>query len=245
MAQNFQETLEEQFPRSVRSHVYLDRVMAVLQDHDFTTERTLPLVSICRDELTTRFFDEIEQRWGLAFTLAGLGGVPALGRTGWSAAFSHIPNDRSGRGSVVVFGFPHIGIEVDGSIGVTLRRNQTGPTATCGALASIFEKARTEQLPTTIDFDDYEATRLAIRLIDPATPPNSLADLTIAALEAIEVDIWKALDEAEVWRHHDVAVWCGVQIHGHGDDDWIWPRDAWFTGGDGQRRRFPTDQLAD
>ena len=46
-------------------------------------------------------------------------------------------------------------------------------------------------------------------------------------------------DDFEVWRDHDVTVWCGVQIHGHGGDDWVWPRDAWYTGADGERRRFP------
>jgi len=31
-------------------------------------------------------------------------------------------------------------------------------------------------------------------------------------------------------------VFCGVQIHGHGGADWIWPRDAWVCGSDGERR---------
>ena len=238
MADPFLESLQREFPGSVRSADYLEHVRATVEPHGFTRERTLSLVSICRDELTTTFFDEIEERWGLAFTLAGLGGIPALGRTGWGAAFSHIPNDQ-GRGCVLVLGFPHIGIERDGTVGVTLRQNQTAPTATCGALASIFAKATAGTLPTEIDLDDFEVTRLALRLVDPAAPPASLVDLTIAALEALEVDLWKALDEAEVWRSHDVAVWCGVQIHGHGDEDWIWPRDAWFTAADGQRRPFP------
>jgi hypothetical protein len=137
-----------------------------------------------------------------------------------------------------VFGFPHIGIEADGEIGVTLRRGQLAPTPTCGALASIYAHAAAGTLPTEIDTDDYEATKLALRLVDPRHPPASLVDLTVAALDALEVDLWRALDEFGVWRHHDVSVWCGVQIHGH-DDDWIWPRDAWYTAEDGNRRRVP------
>jgi len=234
---SFRESLDAHFPGSLPSEEYLDRVARTIEPLGFDTHRTLTLVSICRDELTTTFFDQIEDRWGLAFTLAGLGGIPALGRTGWGAALSHIP-DASGRGCVLVFGFPHIGIERDGEIGVTHRRGQTRPTATCGALSSIHRKALAGELPTTIDTDDYEATKLALRLVDPRVPPASLVELTVGALDALEVDLWKALDEAEVWRHHDVAVWCGVQIHGH-DDDWIWPRDAWYTGADGHRRRVP------
>ena len=236
---SFSEDLQATFPGSLPSGQYLQNVERTIESLGFTTDRTLPLVSICRDELTTDFFAAIQEVWGPAFTLAGLGGVPALGRTGWGAAFSHIPNS-DGRGCVLVLGFPHIGIETDGSVGVTLRRQQDTPTATCGALASIHQRSVDGTLPTEIDVADYEATRLALRLIDPAAPPASLVDLTIDALEAVEVDLWQALDDAELWRSHDVTVWCGVQIHGHGGDDWIWPRDAWFTTSDGERRRVPT-----
>lgn len=238
MTEAFERTLNELFPGSMTTSDYLAHVRSTIEPLGFSAERTLPLVSICRDELTTSFFEQIELQWGLAFTLAGLGGVPALGRTGWNAALSHIPNDQ-GRGGVIVFGFPHIGIEADGSVGLTVRRNQTQPTPTCGALCSLFQKSLTGDLPTEVDFDDFEATRLAMRLIDPADPPGSLIDLTISALDALEIDVWRALDEAEVWRQHDVTVWCGVQIHGHDGDDRIWSRDAWHCGADGEHRRFP------
>ena len=232
----FDDALQTTFPGAVPSDEYLATVRTTIEDLGFTHDRTLPLVSICRDELTTDFFAAIQEIWGPAFTLAGLGGVPALGRTGWGAAFSHIPND-NGRGAVLVLGFPHIGIEDDGSIGVTLRPGQTTPTSTCGALSSIHQRASDGTLPTEVDVEDYEVTKLALRLVDPDNPPASLVDLTIAALEALELDLWAALDAARIWSDHDVTVWCGVQIHGHGGRDWIWPRDAWFTGGDGERRR--------
>ena len=80
---------------------------------------------------------------------------------------------------------------------------------------------------------------LGIASTDPAA---LLVDLTIATLEAVEVDLWKALDEARIWEHHDVAVFCGVQIHGHGGADWIWPRDAWVCGSDGERRPVALDR---
>jgi hypothetical protein len=240
----FHDTLDREFPGAVPLSEFLSRVRSETGSLGITPERTLPLVSICRDELTTAFFDQIEQDWGAAFTLAGLGGVPALGRTGWQAALSHIP-DSDGRGAVLVFGFPHIGVEEDGSIGSTIRRGQDHPTATCGALAAVFAQAQAGTLPTTVDVADYEATRLALRLVDPAMPPASLVELALATLDAVEIDLWKAIDDAEVWRDHDVAIWCGVQIHGHGGDDWVWPRDAWYCGSDGHRRRVPTGTASD
>lgn len=230
----FAKSLDASFPGAVRSGAFLRDVRDTLDEMGIPRPMTLPMVSICRDELTTELFARVQEIWGPAFTLAGLAGVPALGRTGWQAALRHVPDDGS-RGCVLVLGFPHIGIERDGSIGVTQRRGQTATTWTCGALSSIYAAVNKGDLPTEIDVDDYEASRLALRLVDPANPPTSLVDLTISTLEAIEVDIWKAIEEAEVWRAHDVVVWCGVQIHGHGGEDWIWPRNAWFCGPDGKR----------
>lgn len=234
--------MQTSFPGSMPVSDYLDKLRATIEPHGFVPSTTLPLISICRDELTTSFFAKIQDQWGPAFTLAGLGGVPALGTTGWGAAFSHIPNNH-GRGQVLVLGFPHIGIEDDGAIGVTLREGQDVATSTCGALVSIFNRAQAGELPTEVDLDDFEATKLALRLVDPASPPSSLVDLTIAALDALEVDLWAAIDQQEIWKHHDVTVWCGVQIHGHGGKDWIWPRDAWLTGADGTRRQIVQFEL--
>ena len=238
MTSTFHDAVERAFPGAVKMDEYLAHLRGTIEPLGFLPERTLPLVSICRDELTTPFFERIERDWGPAFTLAGLGGVPALGRTGWQAALSHVPSEGE-RGCMLVFGFPHIGIEADGSIGVTVRRGQERTTDTCGALSAILRMARAGALPGEIDLDDFEATRLALRLIDPAEPPASLVDLTIATLDAVEADLWAALDEAEIWKDHDVTVWCGVQIHGPDQQDWIWPRDAWYCGDDGERRRFP------
>lgn len=231
----FRQALDAHFPGAVTADDFLELVRTTLRPLGFTPDRTLPLVSVCRDELTSDLTDAIDADWGPAFTLAGLGGLPALGRTGWGAALSHVPA-AGRRGAVLVMGFPHIGIEDDGRVGVTVRPGQTEATATCGALVSVLERSRAGTLPDRVEVDDYEATTLALRLVDPGHLPSSLTELTVAALDAIEADLWTALAEFEVWRAHDVAVWCGVQIHGHGGRDWIWARDAVQCGPDGERR---------
>ena len=236
----FQQALTSAFPGSVSSSTYLDWVDRWSRAENISPDQTLALIGICRDELTGDLFTDIQHRWGPAFTLAGLGGVPALGATGWNAAISHIPDNR-GRGNAIIFGFPHIGIEVDGTVGVTLRPNQHNPTATCGALASIFAAAQAGTLPVTIDTSDYEATSLALRLVDRDRPPESLVELTIAALDAVEEDIWAAIDQHLLWERAHVAVFCGVQIHHHDGTTWIWPRDAWCADGPGDRRRIEVD----
>lgn len=231
---SFHDSVQENFPGAMPSASYLALVRSTIEPLGFVPQRTLPLVSICRDELTADFADRIRDDWGRAFTLAGLGGIPALGKTGWEAAFAHIPDD-DGRGRLLVMGFPHIGIEEDGTIGITHRYGQTAPTSTCGALSAVMAQVTSGTLPSSVDVEDYEATKLALRLVDSEHPPTSLVELTHQALEALEADLWQAIDDLDVWRHHDVTVWCGVQIHGH-VEDWIWPRDAWVVSADGKRR---------
>lgn len=234
---DFRTALDRTFPGALTSTEYLALVQRSVGPLGFRPDTTLPLISVCRDELTSLFFEQIQHHWGRAFTLAGLGGVPALGRTGWRAALSHSPTG-GGRGQLIVFGFPHIGIEADSSIGVTVRPGQAEPTPTCGALVSIYDLACRDALPSEVDVADYEATRLALRLVDPDEPPSSLVDLTIAALDALEIDLWDAIEEFDVWRDHDVTIWCGVQVHGPGGVDHIWPRDAWYATADGRRHRI-------
>jgi len=53
------------------------------------------------------------------------------------------------------------------SIGVTVRPGQAEPTPTCGALVSIYDLACRDALPSEVDVADYEATRLALRLVEP------------------------------------------------------------------------------
>lgn len=234
----FIDALRFAFPGARPAAEYLLAVKALTDDLGFTRDRTLSVVSICRDELTTAFLADIERMWGPAFTLAGLGGLPGLGRTGWDAALSHVPDD-GGRGALLALGFPHIGIEDDGSIGVTQRHGQNIPTATCGALTAVLGQSGRGEIPTSIDPDDYEASRLAVRLLTDQDQPESLVDLTVRTLGAIQTDLWAAIDAAEVWRTHDVAVFCGIQVHGHGGRDWIWPVEASTTGANGERRPLP------
>jgi len=41
------------------------------------------------------------------FTISGIGGLPFVGKTGWAAFSSHVPED----GNVVVLFAPHVGVD--------------------------------------------------------------------------------------------------------------------------------------
>ncbi len=114
------DTLRNRFPDAVPVGTYLDRVATALDPFDFRPDATFAAVSICRDELTQQLIEQVAQRWHRPFAVGGLGAMPSLGRTGWRAALSHVPDDSRGR--LIVFGFPHIGIDPEGHLGESLHR---------------------------------------------------------------------------------------------------------------------------
>lgn len=228
--------LSSQFPDAVPVGTYLDRVATALDPFDFRPEATFAAVSICRDELTQHLIEQVAERWHRPFALGGLGALPSLGRTGWQACLSHVP-DTSGRGHLLVFGTPHIGMDQEGTLGQSLRRHQDRPTSTCGAIVSLLEMVRsgsTDSLPPGLD--DHEAHRL-LRLVqdESGTVPLELVELTHRVALAVEKEMWTELDALAAWRDMDVAVFSGVQIHVPERSDHIWPTGASVKGADGVR----------
>ncbi len=230
--------LRSQLPDATPVGTYLDRVATALDPFDFHPDDTFAAVSICRDELTQNLIEEVADRWHRPFALGGLGGLPSLGRTGWQACLSHVP-DTAGRGHLLVFGMPHLGMDLDGEFGQSHRRQQNQPTATCGALGSLLQMIKRgdddPELPPGLD--DYEATRL-LRFVrdETGSVPMELIELTHRTALAIEEEIWAELDALEAWRTMDVGVFCGVQVHIPERSDHIWPTGASIKGADGARR---------
>jgi hypothetical protein len=232
----FRRTLALEFPEAVPVGSYLDRVEAALGPHDFALERTFAAVSVCRDELAELFTEQVAERWNRPFTLGGLGALPSLGRTGWQAALTHVPHE-GGRGHLLVFGLPHLGIDPDGTLGQSLRRHQNRPTPTCGAMVSLLRSVQDGAPPLPPGLDDHEADRLH-RMVDAEASelPRDLVELTRIAVRAVEAEMWAELQALAAWKEMDVAVFCGIQIHLPDRPDHIWPFSAAIQGADGVRR---------
>lgn len=231
--------LRAQFPDAVPIGTYLDRVATALDPFEFRPDDTFAAVSICRDELTQHLIEEVAQRWHRPFALGGLGGLPSLGRTGWQACLSHVP-DADGRGHLLVFGMPHIGMDPDGGFGQSLRRQQDRPTATCGAINALVDTVKrgtVDSLPAGLD--DHEAQRL-LRFADGGSGavPLEVVELTHRVADAIETEMWTELDALEAWRDMDVAVFCGVQIHVPERSDHVLATGASVQLADGERRQL-------
>lgn len=231
-------TLASAFPEAVTFERYLAQVERAVLPLGFDREHTFAAVSICRDELTQSLLGAVAHRWEQPFSLGGLGARPALGRTGWRAALSHVPCEEA-RGHLVVFGFPHIGIGPDGSMGTSLRRHQHHPTPTCGAMAALLAGIGSEPEPLPPGLDDHEAERLR-GILDSVTGelPRDLLSLTRIAAQAVDAEMWTELEALRAYEDMDVAVFTGVQVHLPEDVDHIWPSSAAFQGADGQRREL-------
>jgi hypothetical protein len=228
------DVLDRRLEGAVPAEVYLDRVQAALEPHDFALERTFAAVSLCRDELNHQLATEIAARWNLPFNLGGLGALPSLGRTGWAACLSHVPG-RGGRGHLLVFAFPHVGIGPDGTLGESLRRHQDHPTPTCGALASLLPQlqevggwppTRAEE-ERSLHLADAEAIRLQeLVTAELQAPPHDIVQLTRATERAVNREIWVELDALSPWEVMDVAVFTGIQINLHDESDRLLGLDA-------------------
>jgi hypothetical protein len=214
---------------------YMSKVEHAVSSEGFDREHTFAAVSVCRDELTQSLIGAVAHRWDQPFNLGGLGARPALGRTGWRAALSHVPCEEQ-RGHLIVFGFPHIGIDPNGVIGASLRRHQHHTTPTCGAMAALLASLGTDPEPLPPGLDDDEAERLR-RIVDGVESdlPRDLLSLTKIAARAVDHEMWTELDALEAYRDMDVAVFTGVQVHLPGDVDHIWPSSATLQGADGRR----------
>lgn len=220
------------FPGAVAIEPFLDRVEALLAPRDFLADRTLAMVSTCRDELTHPLTRAVTDRVGLAFNLGALGGVPSLGRTGWRAALSHVP-DHGGRGHIVVLGMTHVGFGPDGTAGESLRRFQEQPTPTCGALVSILHDGDDETLPDALDDNEKDRLKRLMRAVSSERSTDVLG-ITRRAADAIALEMRAELAALEAWRTMDVAVFCGVQVHVHDHPDLIATTESWLQGADGR-----------
>ncbi len=228
--------LATSFPGSVSYENFLVRVERVAMPLGFDRERAFAAVSLCRDEMTEPLLEAIARRWDRPFNLGGLGAVPALGRTGWRAALSHVP-EHDGRGRLIVFGFPHLGIAPDGSLGQTVRRHQRMATPTCGAMVALLDSLRNGYDPLPAGLNDLEADRLR-RVIEEQVEdlPDDLVALTKLAVRAVDDEIWAELDALRAHEDMDLSVFTGVQVHLPDDVDHIWPWASSYCGADAVRR---------
>jgi len=237
---SFQQVLDAQFPGSIPMQAYFSRLQTALYRHSFTRERALLVVGLCRDELTSHVTQELIAAWGNGFVMNGLAGMLSGGVTSLTAAARHAPM-RDGRERLILVAQTHVAIGMHGEIGVCSRPGQMGVSTACGALTALSASIASGEPPNTADPDDAEYhwlwRRLAPRFEAGVAP--DLVDLTKVAHEAIVGDAGRMLERAIDTEVADYAVATGVQIHGPGGRDYIWPGVLYVVaGGEHETVRF-------
>ncbi|CAF1534184.1 unnamed protein product, partial [Didymodactylos carnosus] len=202
---------------------------------------------LCRDEITSPFKNVIESIYGSAFSCGSLGGMLLCGRTGFSAAHSHVPIDDA---CLIYYCFTHIAINENGQIGSVLR-NKTGmkqESSACGALVAFTRELKSGiRQPIHIDENDVEMTFLKKQLLNTlptlAKQQTTLLEVTHTAYLTITSDLENhVIDDSKNHEKRQYALFTGVQIHGPNGHDYVWLGKSSFVK-HGKLENFPFDNV--
>ncbi len=221
---DFQEALSLHFPGAMVAGDFVRRTHETLHTWGFESSNTIACVSVCRDELTRPFRDDIQKVWGHAFNFSSLAGMLFLGKTGFLAAQHHAPNE-DGRERYLYFAFPHIGIDARGEIGLCYRSGRKERSHACGALVGFQRELTSASIRLDLDADDLEQSLLKQRIFRRLTYGDvpDLVRLTRLAHEVILEELERMIQLTVDTTRSDYAVLTGVQIHGPEASDYVWP----------------------
>lgn len=226
----FSQTIDRHFPGAISEPDFVSETATLLQARNFSQDNTIACVALCRDEIASPLFTEVERMWGSAFSLAGLAGMVTAGRTGLSAAIHHAPIE-DGRRRFVIYAMAHIAIDTDGTIGRLTRSGISEQSSACGALVAFRGELEAGTLVVEFDRYDTEQSLLKHRLLPLVGYGNvpDLVDLTKLTAVTIKDDLRKILltlasewSDAESDMPADVAIFSGVQIHGPDATNFLW-----------------------
>jgi hypothetical protein len=233
-AVTFTETLTRDFPGAVPANQFVSGTQNLLAPFGVIRGTALALIATCRDELAFGLTAELQRAWGGAFNMAGLAGLPTLGRTGVIAARGHAPLIE-GRRTFVLIGLTHVGLGASGTIGECERPGVPGITYACGALLAVGDALRHDNVHISdypyLDPEDPEQSRLRDR-IAPRVSDQVKADLLEITTIARELIDEGTADVVNILRDDkypaDIALFTGIHIHGPRGADFVQPSLAVF-----------------
>merc|ERR1712241_656007 len=136
-----QRSLNEHFAGFKKNADLVKFSQAILQvKYGFTNRNTLYGQSIGADEanhVTGELGDQMRHTWGHVFNLGGIGGIPFVGKTGFTAFSHHVPDN----GNLLVVYAPNIGMSPNGELGKLLRDGQNKLTVTCSSAIEAYNSA--------------------------------------------------------------------------------------------------------
>lgn len=220
---HFEEALTRHFPGSRPSRDFVDYSLQILNQYGFQPNNTMACASVCRDELTRPFINNINEVWGRLFNFSSLAGMLYLGVTGFNAAHHHAPNSE-GTERYVYFAFPHIAIDENGVPGNCRRPGRHEMSHACGALLNVLQDLSQGLVGLELNQDDLEQSLLKQRLFRKLRYGEipDLVTLTKIAHNVIREDLERMIQLTVDSNSVPYAVFSGIQIHGPGNQTWIW-----------------------
>lgn len=134
---DFDTSIRTFFPGALPNSSVVQRVQKKLASRNYRPFNTILGSSLCSDEIDSTSLSLQDgfkiamavKKDGGVFNLGGLGGVPFVGKSGFGAFLSHVPES----GKVLIVYGPHVGISNDGVVGKVERVGQSKPSGACGA----------------------------------------------------------------------------------------------------------------
>eukprot|EP00056_Hartaetosiga_gracilis_P016300 m.4607 g.4607 ORF g.4607 m.4607 type:complete len:250 (+) comp3939_c0_seq1:515-1264(+) len=184
------EALREIFPGKAVIPVMdlVEGLNTYLEKRGYNPKNTLLAVSSCPDEVNREFDKSFSSHWGLSFTLSGLAGIPFVGKTGFQAYLSHMPEED---GRLLVVSHSHVGIR-EGVLGDLSRKNMKTTSKACGsAIAALhtLDKYQGNVEHEDCPVDDYQqcqVTKIVHKEYDAIKKSdNEMAKLSCVVSKAV------------------------------------------------------------
>jgi hypothetical protein len=223
--------LQRKFDIAVRTHFpnALDakdtsiKYLGQLQrDHDIDISKVLMATSVCSDDLNVNSTSLFNVTFG-PFNMGGLGGYPFAGLTGMAAFAHHVPDN----GAALILYGPHVGITVDGELGVVNRPRMESPGHSCGALLGVLNVFQQEDYKWEGSEEDHQFSTLARELLpfreSIISSDNPVKKITECAFEIIHDKVKFVLDgKKDQFEVNKVVLLGGIIVNtDYGLDDYF------------------------
>ena len=212
-SQAYRGLIKNSFPLAIQGDQLIEIINSFLQSEGFTAENTLFGTSCCPDEIN-EFVTNFKNVWGEKFPLAGLGGIPFTGYTGFDTFSQHRPDD----GNLFVLYASHIGIDESGEIGSIYRRGMSKKSIACGSAISAYNllTSNTDLGNSSTINDEWDLQQKYMQTIVKENLPaisnssKSMVTLTQVIYDVIHNKIMKIIP---VGYDGNVALLGGIQIN--------------------------------
>ena len=235
----FMKKLNETFPGAMLETTLVAKATKVMNSYGFNKENSIPLISVCRDEITRTLVEDFEELWGLSFSSGSLAGMAFLGKTGMGAGMAHAPQTDDGVERYIFVCAPHVAISETGEVGKCVRVGRENIGSACGALIAMQSELAGGKIGVATNTMDMELTMMKQQLSEliPYGKVPSLEDLTKTAQKCIQNQLESILSgmSGNLTGRTEYCFLSGVQIHGPDNADFFWPADMYYVKLDGTK----------